>query len=125
MANLYAEHAREIAGVGPEWHMAAVASEDATKAKPDRFQVTLMTAPLLADGKVAWEYADRKGKKVIEFSQREHVIWLRDWEKKTGLCYQCSSNNPGKEWIGWDATTGDKFQTCRRCNGTNKAQAID
>lgn len=117
MANLYAEHAREIAGVGPEWHMASVQAKDATKTKPDRIKVVLMTAPLLADGKVAWKYADTKMKKTVEFTQGEHVVWLREWEHRTGRCSGCAAKKPGFEWTGWSQEGGDTFITCRRCKG--------
>lgn len=38
------------------------------------------------------------------------------FEKETGKCWLCGGD--GQEWRGWNRETGEKFETCRRCNGT-------
>ena len=121
MRGFYAEHARELAGVGTEYHMASWQHKEATKKKPGRLVVTLMTAPLLESGEIAWKYADRDGKKVVDLGMDEHDAWILEWERSTGKCSQCSATNPGQEWIGWSKDAGDKFQRCARCHGTNAA----
>lgn len=122
MPNLYADHAREIAGVGPEYHMASWNHKEATKTKPERLIVVLMTAPLLASGEIAWKYADRATKKTVDMGLADHDRWTLEWERLTGKCRQCSTKHPGQQWDGWNCNTGDRFRTCTRCNGTGKRQ---
>lgn len=113
--NLYAEHARAIAQVGDEYHLASI---DGSKVL---MKAELMLAPKLEDGRVAWKYADKKSKILVKFTSEEHDSWTLDWERRTGRCRQCSHSHPGKERIGWGVSTGDLFQTCPRCNGTGKS----
>lgn len=118
MASLYADHARELLCIGPEYHMASWKHKDATKSKPERLQVELMTAPLLEDGRVAWKYGDPKSRKKVEFTFPDHDQWTLAWEQKTGKCRQCATDNPGQEFVGWNHITGTKYKTCTRCGGT-------
>lgn len=121
MASLYDVHARELAGVGPEYHMASWEHKEATRKKPERLVVTLMTAPLLEDGEIAWAYADKAGKRIVDFALAEHDSWLLTWEQRTGKCHRCAHDHPGQEWLGWSKAEGDKYRTCPRCKGTNQA----
>ena len=123
MSTMYAEHGREVLGIGEEYHLASVACKDATKKRPESMEVTFYIAPLLADGKVAWKYKDAATKKVAAFTEVEHHAWVRAWELRTGKCSACAKDRPGEEWIGWSQETGHHFQTCRRCKGTNKSVA--
>jgi hypothetical protein len=125
MANLYAEHARELLGLDDTFHVAAWRSLDLGKREaghPDnRLRVEMMQCPRLEDGRLAWPMADTKTKKKCIFTNAEHDAWILTWEQRTGKCSLCHPRNPGQEWMGWSKDTGDKFRTCPRCNGTNKA----
>jgi hypothetical protein len=40
------------------------------------------------------------------------------FEADTGKCYACEN---GQEWAGWSRDDGNRFRTCRRCNGSGTA----
>jgi hypothetical protein len=124
MASLYAEHAREILGVGPEWQVSSWKCLDGLKNTPgapgNRIRITGSIAPALPDGRVAWEYEEKGTRKSVTFTNAEHDAWILEWETKTENCSQCSTLHPGQEWMGWDHITGTKYRPCPRCNGTGK-----
>lgn len=125
MANLYAEHAREILGLDDTYHMSAWKSLDALNRDPgapgNRMRIEMMVCPRLEDGRLAWPMADTKTKKKCTFTNAEHEAWILTWEQLTGKCHLCDPLTPGKEWIGWHKDEGAKHQVCPRCKGTNQA----
>lgn len=122
MANLYEAHARAKAGLGPEFRMARWEGKAATKTKPEHMRVTLMVAPLLDDGRVAWDYAEQGTRTVVEFSHADHEAYLLQWERDTGKCHQCATGHPGQEFAGWSQARGAEYRVCHRCHGSGLAQ---
>lgn len=120
MANMYEEHARDLLMLSDEYKCATMEFLHATKNKPERAKITLICAPLLSDGTVAWKYAKKDSKKVVEISKIDHSLWLEEWEKKTGLCCDCDPKKIGYEIVGCSAVSGTKHRTCNRCHGTGK-----
>lgn len=126
MANLYAEHAREILGLDDTYQMSAWTSLDSIKkgdpgAPANRMRIEMMVCPRLDDGRLAWPMADTKTKKKCTFTNAEHDAWVMEWERKTGKCSLCAPGHPGQEWMGWDHIKGTLLRTCPRCQGTNQS----
>jgi hypothetical protein len=124
LANLFLEHARDILGMGLDWQIASWKDLDWRKPNSDltaRLRVTGVCAPVLPDGRVAWEYQDKATRKSITFTRAEHATWVRAWEIKTGKCSNCAPDKPGQQWMGWHKDTGDYFLPCTRCHGTGQA----
>lgn len=48
----------------------------------------------------------------------EHRTWVKDWEKKTGLCADCQGK--GQRPAGWSIETGNRFKPCSTCGGSGK-----
>lgn len=120
MANLLEDHAKELCGVGEGYHCSVLQALHATKNRPEGTRVELMQAPLLADGKIAWKYADKSTRKVIDIPDDDHRAWVAEWERKTGLCATCDRKRPGFQNIGWSAAEGVKHRVCPKCKGTGK-----
>jgi hypothetical protein len=79
-----------------------------------------------------YQSGPRKGRpKFPTQSNYQRVIITRDdvadararWEDETGLCSWCDGT--GQETAGTSVTAGTKYQTCRACGGTGKAQIPD
>ena len=128
MANLFAEHARELLNLDEGFHLSAWKSMDILKRNPghpdNRIRVEMMRCPRLEDGTLAWPCADRKSKKTVTWTNAEHDAWILAWESRTGRCSLCHPGHPGQEWIGFSMDEGTKFQTCTRCKGTNQAPGV-
>jgi hypothetical protein len=112
------QHAKELLGLGDDYHCAALEFLKATNTRPERTRVDLMQAPLFADGKIAWKYAKRSTLKTVIITDEEHRVWLAEWERKTGKCSLCDPKRPGYQYIGWNKDTGAMHRPCLRCGGT-------
>lgn len=128
MANLYVQHARELLGMGDNWHISSWRSMDWRKlgfADPrGRIKITGSVAPILPDGRICWEYEEKGTRKSVLIRNDVHDAWVLAWEKRTGICHACYSEfnpHPGMENMGWDHIKGTILQTCQRCKGTAKA----
>jgi hypothetical protein len=119
MPNLYEEHARELLGLGPEFHLAKWESLDFDKVGK------FAQAPLLADGEIAWKYEVKGSRKKVTFTLGEHHAWVKAWELRTGLCSGCSKENPGQVWMGWNVNAGHRYAVCQRCKGTNRSPLVE
>lgn len=131
MGNLYAEHARELLGVGPDWQVSSWRSMDWKKLGFDhpagRVKITGSCAPMLPDGRVCWEFEDKATRKSVLIRHDIHHAWVMAWEQRTGTCSACYSPvhpHPGLENMGWSAEKGTILVTCRRCKGTGKAPEV-
>ena len=63
--------------------------------------------------------------RTIHVFEDEFKAWVEQYEAKHNVCSQCfSSPTPGHEWSGWSLANGNRFMTCRRCNGTGKSHTI-
>ena len=127
MANLYAEHARDLLGLDDGFHLSAWKSLDIPKRPAghpmNRMRIEMMECPRLEDGTLAWPCADLKSRKSVTFTNAEHEAWTLEWERRTEKCSLCHPGHPGEEWIGWSKDEGSKFRACPRCKGTNQSPA--
>jgi len=128
MSNLFVEHARELLGMGPDWHMSSWRSMDWKKYgfqnPAGRIRITGSCVPSLPDGRLCWEYEVKGTRKSVMIRNDDHDAWVLAWEKRTGICSTCYSEaqpHPGLENMGWDHIKGILLETCRRCKGTAKA----
>ena len=123
--NLYEEHAREKAGMGPEWRLYSYDSIDFLRLGPGhpegRMRLKGAVCPDLADGRPAWAYMDKETKRTVTVTNAEHAAFVRAWEERTGKCSGCARNHPGQEYLGWSKDAGTLLGICPRCHGTNKA----
>lgn len=53
--------------------------------------------------------------RTVFFTVQEHSAW-EDARDKQGICKDCAGT--GQKWRGWNHETGNRYETCRRCEGT-------
>lgn len=70
-------------------------------------------------------WVDVKGKPLSE--RKEMVMTVLEikeeesrWERETGKCSQCGGS--GEAWVGYSISTGNRYDTCRRCSGNGNAK---
>lgn len=93
-----------------------------------RWQCVGKTNDLLVTGGIPrlLKSGPRKGKKTwdgagetVSITDAELAADYLVYEAETGNCHKCGGS--GQEWIGWSATDGNKYQSCKSCAGTGKA----
>lgn len=89
---------------------------------PNGILVTIGKARAITKGKKKGSntWTDTKGNPL---SERKEVFLTygeikereERWEKDTGKCIECGGD--GQAWIGWSLAEGNRYATCRKCNG--------
>lgn len=120
---LMTEHAKELLGMPPEWsgyEFEAIGRTANQEAK--LLRVKGAVAPPITKGARKGQPNWRKLVKATEleafFTPSEHNEWCQKWEKKTGLCAECSGK--GEVFSSWKSGEGTKFKPCKACAGTGK-----
>ena len=117
--NLHTEHARELLGMPPGWegYKFEVIGENKL------VRVVGAVAPLKKRGKYKghrnWQRLDKTTEKTAYFTPAEHEAWMLEWERKTGLCAECTGR--GERSVSWSAAGGTRYKTCDKCGATGKA----
>lgn len=122
--DLYELHARDKAGMPPEWkafRWQALPLESKTALY---FLVTGMIAPLRSKGKNKgrpnWRMGDRSTQRAVVLPIMEHEEWVRAWEILTGKCAKCGGE--GQTMASCNFVTAEKtYRPCSGCAGTGKA----
>lgn len=109
------EHAREKAGMPPEWHWFNMRCMPPSNEPVIYFEITGAVAPMKTRGKDAgrahnWRKLDKSTLRTVCITPKEHDDWKRAWEKKTGKCSECQGT--GQIMAGWSKVYGTKYRPC-------------
>ena len=120
--DLLTEHAREILGVGDDWHYYSWELLPDPPQKSQFIKICGAVAPPEKDGGYDWTEKDPATDETVYITLREHKAWRKEWSRKTGRCYECGGD--GQAWAGWNCKTGDKWKRCGLCGGTGKLSSV-
>lgn len=120
MTDYMEAHAREKAGLPPEWRAYRYRTLPEGSRECLYLGVTGAVVPDKKRGKNAgrpnWRSKEISHEQEVYFTPAEHEQWLLAWEAKNGKCHQCDGN--GQQWFGWSIDGGNRYQPCSRCNAT-------
>ena len=115
--DLYAEHAKEKAGLPANWRIYQWSCFPKDGSETIYVAVTgavcehkKMTGP--HKGETNWKLLDKATEKTVNLPVAEHEQWKLEWEKKTGKCSRCTGT--GEVMESWNGT---KMRACLKCKG--------
>lgn len=125
--NLYEEHAREKAGMPPEWQLFRWECFPKT-ADPGEFLYVEVTGAVALQkftkgrrkGQPNW--GKSSSRKLVVLPCADHEQWCAAWEQSTGKCQECVGT--GEVFAGWSVDSGVRFRPCRKCTATGKAPSV-
>ena len=126
--NLLTEHARELVAMPPEWdaYEWEVIGRESASTEAKLYRVVGAVAQLKTRGKYKghpnWDKLDRDTVKTAYFTPAEHEAWVLEWERKTGLCAECTGS--GQRSVGWSAAGGKRYKPCSKCEATGKTANV-
>ena len=116
---LYEVHAREKAGMPPEWELYSYKCMPPGGPETHYMELTGAVVPKVTKGKRAGKpnYAkrDKTTVRVVYITPKEHDDWMAAWEKKTGMCSRCTGTGEILQSIS--VTDGAKYRECPKCKG--------
>lgn len=121
--DLLEQHAREKAGMGPEW---AIYKWEAIPEAKGSMLTGAVAPPLKAGkrkGKPNWRKLDKSTEKRVFITKDEHAVWEAKWQASTGKCLECEGK--GRVWTGWSAAEGSRFKPCDVCDATGVAKVTE
>ena len=120
---LLEENARAKAGMGEDWFPYSYKVMPGHPQPMEFAEIIGAVAPLKTRGKNKgahnWSQLDPATKRTVYITVAENEAFVKEWEKKTGLCANCKGD--GQEWCGWGRDTGNRFRTCEKCKGEGKS----
>lgn len=119
------EHARELAGMPPEWKMCGWEVQP-RNAPPDKWTFvnvrgavcTVLYTKGPKKGRLNWDSADWATECTVSIKLKDHDLWKRNWEVQHDACQECQGD--GQEIAGWNVKEGLRYRPCTRCATTGK-----
>lgn len=121
--DLLEDHARERAGMSPEWKMYRWEKQPANGTSTFVNVTGAVCSAVFKAGPrkgyTNWSKLDKTTECTVSLGLNEHKEWLGEWERKTGQCNECQGS--GQQPAGWTRAEGPLYRACPRCLATGKA----